>query len=61
MADDEGSTAKRRRRPRRSNEYGQTEEQFKEAHGGRSPEEVQPPAAEPDEAHQEAKRKARWG
>ena len=43
------------------NEYGQTEKMFKEAHGGRSPEEVYPPAEEPDEKHQEEKRKARWG
>ena len=43
------------------NEYGQTEEEFKEAHGGRSPEEVYPPSEEPDEKHQEEKRKARWG
>ena len=43
------------------NESGQTEGQFKEAHGGRSSEEVNPPPGEPDEAHQEAKKKARWG
>lgn len=43
------------------NEYGQTDKEFKEAHGGRSPDEVNPPAGEVDEAHQEAKRKARWG
>ena len=43
------------------NEYGQTEKMFKEAHGGRSSEEVYPPAEEPDEKHQEEKRKARWG
>lgn len=43
------------------NEYGQTEKQFEEAHGGRSPDEVNPPPEEPSEDHQEAKRKARWG
>lgn len=43
------------------NEYGQTEKAFKDAHGGRSPEEVYPPSEEPDEKHQEEKRKARWG
>ena len=43
------------------NQYAQTEEQFKEAHGGRSPEEVEPPSPEYSEDHQEAKKKARWG
>ena len=43
------------------NQHGQTEAQFKEAHGGRSEEEVYPPQAEPDEAHQKAKKEARWG
>lgn len=49
------------RKAPKANEYGQTEKQFEEAHGGRSPEEVNPPAEEPDEKHQEEKRKARWG
>lgn len=43
------------------NEFGQTEEQFKEAHGGRSPEEVYPPSEEVDEKHQKEKKEARWG
>lgn len=43
------------------NEFGQTEKEFKDAHGGRSPDEVNPPAGEVDEKHQKEKKEARWG
>ena len=44
-----------------ANEYGQTEEQFKEAHGGKTPDEVNPPSEPFDEKQQEERAKARWG
>lgn len=54
-------TQKTTKKAAKVNEYGQTEEEFKEAHGGRTPEEVNPPSEDVDEKAQEEARKARWG
>lgn len=44
-----------------ADEYGNTLEAYKEAHGGRSPDEVNPPSEPESEKHHEEKAKARWG